>query len=370
MAVKRDYYEVLGVSRDASEADLKKAFRRLARELHPDVNPGDPQAEARFKEVAEAYEVLSAAESRDLYDRFGHEGLRGRPGPDFADFGSFQDLFDAFFGGGGFGGRGPRRAPGDDVLVATAISFVESAAGVSRDVEVELVEACATCEGSGVAPGGRVHRCERCGGQGQVRQVASGPFGQFLRTQICPDCRGEGQMVLDKCADCAGRGRVATKRPITVNVPAGIASGQRIRMTGRGHAGDVGAPPGDLYVEVRVAPDERFARDGLDVVTQVAIPVTDAMLGTQVTVPTVDGEAHVDLKPGVQPGDEVVLRGKGFPALQGRGRGDQRVIVQVRVPKITSDDGKKAVQPLAEYLDSGTHREDEGFFERLKHAFR
>ena len=366
--MKRDYYETLGVPRDADEADIKKAFRRKARELHPDVNP-DPQAEARFKEAAEAYEALSSAETRDLYDRYGHDGLRGRPAGDFADFGSFQDLFDAFFGGDAFGRRGGR-AGGDDVAVAVQLTFAESALGVTRPLEYGVVGGCETCEGLGAVPGSRMVRCTTCGGQGQVRQVARGPFGQFLRTQVCPACSGEGESPADPCADCRGTGRTPTTVSMSVDVPAGISNGQRIRIPGRGAAGERGAPPGDLYVQVHVTDDERFRREGLDVVTRVAVPVTDAMTGSQVTVPTVDGEAHIELRPGTQPNDEYVLRGKGFPALSGRGRGDQRVVVEVRVPRVQTEDGRQAVEKLAGALDARSYREDEGFFDRLKHAFR
>jgi molecular chaperone DnaJ len=203
-----------------------------------------------------------------------------------------------------------------------------------------------------------------------VRQVARGPFGQFLRTQVCPDCRGAGEAPAEPCPDCRGAGRRPSVSRLTIDVPAGIANGQRIRIPGRGAAGERGAPPGDLYVLVQVAEDERFARDGLDIVTRVAVPVTDAMVGATVTVPTVDGEAHLELRPGTQPGDEVVLRGKGFPALNGRGRGDQRVVVEVRVPKVQTEEGREAVARLAEHLTERSYREDEGFFDRLKHAFR
>lgn len=367
--MKRDYYEILGLAREASEEDIKKAFRRRARELHPDVNP-DPQAESLFKEAAEAYEALSNPETRELYDRYGHDGLRGRAtSSDFADFSSFQDLFDAFFGGDIFGRQAGRRA-GDDVAMAVQISFVESASGAARPLEYEVIGACATCDGSGAAPGSQMVRCAACGGQGQVRQVARGPFGQFLRTQVCPTCRGAGESPSEACAACGGHGRTPTTQSLTVDIPAGIANGQRIRIPGRGAAGERGAPAGDLYVQVRVAEDERFSREGLDVVTRVAVPVTDAMVGAPVTVPTVDGEAHVELRPGTQSGDELVLRGKGFPALNGRGRGDQRIVVEVRVPRVQTEDGRRAVERLAETLDARSYREDESFFDRLKHAFR
>lgn len=370
---KRDYYELLGVPRDASEADIKKAFRRMARELHPDVNQDDPTAEARFKEVAEAYEVLSNAEQRELYDRYGHEGVNGRTGPDMSDFSSFQDLFDAFFGGDVFGrgrGRGRRQPPGDDILVGTEVTFAESALGVEHEVEAEIIETCAPCAGGGARPGGRVERCQQCGGQGQVRSVARGPFGQFLRTEICPDCHGDGEIVLDKCEECQGRGRVVGVKRFQVQVPGGIAHGQRIRLAGRGHAGGAGAPAGDLYVEVRVTPDERFERQGLDIVTHLAVPVTTAMLGGTATVPTVEDEHEVELRAGTQPGEEIVLKGKGFPSLQGRGRGDQRIVVDVQIPRVTNEAGREAVARLAEQLTEKSYKDDEGFFGRIKHAFR
>jgi molecular chaperone DnaJ len=369
--MKRDYYEILGVPRDADEAAIKKAFRRKARELHPDVNP-DPGAEGLFKECAEAYEALSDPETRELYDRYGHDGLRGRSGggADFSDFGSFQDLFDAFFGGDVFG-RGTRgRSAGEDVAVAVQLTFAESAQGATRPLEYGIVGACETCEGLGAKPGTHMIRCDTCGGQGQVRQVSRGPFGQFLRTAVCPECRGEGERPAEPCADCRGSGRRPTTQQLTVDIPAGIANGQRIRIPGQGAAGERGAPAGDLYVQVQVAEDERFRREGLDVVTRVAVPVTDAMTGATVTVPTVEGEAHVELRAGTQPNDEYVLRGKGFPALSGRGRGDQRVVVEVRVPRVQTEDGRKAVEKLAENLDERSYREDEGFFDRLKSAFR
>jgi molecular chaperone DnaJ len=354
-----------------SDVDLiKKAFRRRARELHPDVNP-DPAAEALFKECAEAYEALSNPETRELYDRYGHDGLKNKGAQDFADFGSFQDLFDAFFGGDVFGRGGrTRRPPGEDLLVAVELSFIESAVGVGREVETELIETCDECAGSGARPGGRVDRCTQCGGQGQVRSVSRGPFGQFLRTEVCPSCSGQGEIIVDRCAKCVGRGRRVSTQKIMVQVPAGISSGQRIRLPGRGHAGAGGAPPGDLYVEVRVTPDERFLRDGLDIVTPASVTVTEAMIGTTVPVPTVDGDLDVEVRAGVQPGEEIVLKGKGFPALQGRGRGDQRVVVEVRIPKVTTDEGRAAVAKLDEHLTSKHYKGDEGLFGRIKQAFR
>ncbi len=374
MPTTRDYYHLLGVTREASETELKSAFRRMARELHPDLNPDDPEAEARFKEVAEAYEVLSDPDTRARYDRFGHAGVRGAGGGGGAGaqgFGSFQDIFDAMFNGGDMFGGASGPVPGDDVLVGISISFVESATGVERTVPVERMQACGTCEGSGATPGTPVDTCGSCQGQGQVRQVMSGPLGQFVRARKCPSCGGRGQTIADPCRDCRGRGRVRARGEVSVRIPAGIDSGQRIRMGGRGGAGEPGAPDGDLYVEVGVTPDDRFARDGLDIISEVTVPVTDAMVGATATVSTVSGEEEVEIRAGVQPGDEIRLKGKGFPALQGRGHGDQIVVVNVRVPRLTSEEGRDAVRPLTEHLaEAGDDGDDEGFFGRLRHAFR
>lgn len=372
MPTTRDYYEVLGVSRDASDRDIKSAFRRLARELHPDVNPGDPAAEERFKEVAEAYEVLSDADQRARYDRFGHAGVRGAgAGGGAQGFGSFQDIFDAFFGGADIFGGGGGPVAGDDVLVAASVTFEESAVGVEKDVVVERVEECATCDGSGAAPGTEVHTCATCGGQGQVRQVVNTPLGQMVRAQPCPACGGRGREVTTPCESCRGRGRVRARSTVPVRVPAGIATGQRIRLAGRGGAGEQGAPDGDLYVEVRVEPDDRFIRDGLDIIHEAAIPVTAAMTGTRISVPTVDGEEQVEVRAGTQPGAEIRLKGRGFPVVHGRERGDQVVVVGVRVPRIASDEGREALRPLTEHLEEhGDDGDDEGFFGRLRHAFR
>jgi molecular chaperone DnaJ len=367
---KRDYYDILGVGRDAGDDEIKRSFRRRARELHPDVNPDDPTAEAQFKEAAEAYEVLSDPERRQIYDRYGHEGLSGRgAAPNFQDFGSFQDLFDAVFGGDVFGRSAPM-GQGEDLAVRVQIGFVESATGIEREIEFDGVAVCDACEGRGFPAGTEVDPCVTCAGQGQVRQVSRGPFGQFVRAQICPACSGRGSIPRETCTECRGDGRVHAHRTVTVNIPAGIASGQQIRMTGEGHAGQRGAPAGDLYVEVLVAEDERFIRDGLDIISRVRVPVTDAMTGTTVTVPTVAGEEEITLGPGTQSGEQVVLRGKGFPAIQGRGRGDQRVVVEVRIPRVETDEGRQAVAALAEAVDERAYREDEGFFGRLRHAFR
>ena len=310
MAMARDYYETLGVPRDASDDDIKKAFRRRARELHPDVNP-DPEAEARFKELAQAYEALADPETRAVYDRYGAEGLRGRPGPEFADFGSFQDLFDAFFGGDVFGRRGGPRA-GDDVGVAVEVSFVESAQGVTRTVEYDAVSQCSACDGSGAAPDAEIVRCPTCEGQGQVRQVTRGPFGQFLRQQVCPVVPRRRGRPLRELPGLRRRGPRAGRAVAVGGHPGRHRERTAHQGLGPRRRGQPGAAAGDLYVVVAVADDARFARDGLDVVTRVAVPVTDAMVGTTITVPTVEGEAgEMELAPAPSPATSWSCAGAG-----------------------------------------------------------
>lgn len=366
----RDYYEILGVPRDADDDAIKRAFRTLARANHPDVNPDDPAAEERFKEIAEAYEVLSNPESRQTYDRFGKDGLNGQAGG-FNDFGSFGDLFSSLFGSDIFGGGGPVAQAGDDHLVVETISFVESAIGVTREVAAELVVHCDGCEGSGGAPGAEIVRCATCGGQGQVQQVVRSPLGQLVRRTQCPECRGAGSYPSEKCPDCRGLGRRMGHQVESLDIPAGIADGQRIRMPGKAHAGDPGAPNGDLYVEVRVAADDRFMRDELDILTVAHLAVADAMTGTTLSVPTVDGDVEITLAPGTQPLHEHVIKGKGFPQIRGRRRGDQRVIVHVDVPAVTSIEGRDLLARLADHHDTPKHRGSaDGILGRIRSRFR
>ncbi|HEV2997558.1 MAG TPA: molecular chaperone DnaJ, partial [Solirubrobacteraceae bacterium] len=331
----RDPYEVLGLGRHSSEQEVKKAFRRLARELHPDVNAHDPQAEEKFKEAAEAYEILSDPERRATYDRYGHEGLRsGGYAPNFDAFGSIGDLFEAFFGGASpFGGRSAGPAPGGDVAVALEIDLLQAARGESAQVSFEAVDRCGHCHGNGAEPGTPIDTCTRCGGNGQVQTMTRTPFGQMVRTSVCDTCGGDGRTPREPCGECRGRGRIAAKRTIEVRVPAGIADGQRIRLAGQGHAGEAGAPAGDLYVLVRVRPDERFVREGDDLITVLDVPAPLAALGTTLTVPTLEGESPVEVAAGIQPGEVIVLRGQGMPALRRGRQGDLRVLVNVIVPR-------------------------------------
>jgi molecular chaperone DnaJ len=372
----RDYYDVLGVGREADQAEIKKAFRRLARELHPDVNGHDPEAEKKFKEAAEAYEVLSDAERRRTFDAYGHEGLRsGGFDPRSASFGSIDDILQAFFGGGGgdpfgFGGGGGRAA-GGDIAVAVEIELAEVVEGVQREVHYDAVGACEHCHGNGAEPGTPISTCERCGGAGQLRQVTRTPFGQMARAVVCDACQGAGKVPETPCGECGGSGRTPGQRRQEVQIPAGIENGQQLRVGGGGHAGDAGAPPGDLYIEVRVAEDERFERQGTDLVSVISIPATEAMLGTTVAVPTLEGDREIELAPGTQPGHEEVLRGAGLPRLGGRRRGNQRVLVEVVVPANLSEEQRRLTEQLDESLEPGNlgPQHGEGLFGRVRRAF-
>jgi molecular chaperone DnaJ len=377
MSATRDYYDVLGVPRQADETTIKKAFRKLARELHPDVNSHDPDAEEKFKEAAEAYEVLSDAERRATYDRFGHEGLRtGGYSPNFEGFGSVSDLFDAFFGGAGafgdlFGGavRPGGAVQGGDVAVVSEIDLADAAHGTSVEVGYEAVALCEHCRGNGAEPGTPIETCSRCEGTGQLRAVSRTPFGQVVRAAPCDVCHGEGRVARDPCKVCRGRGRTVEREMVSVDVPGGIADGQRIRIAGRGHAGERGGPPGDLYVLVRVRQDPRFVRDGDDLVTAVDVSAPLAALGTKVEVPTVDGSVELEIPAGTQPHDSLTVRGAGMPALRGRHHGDLRVVVNVVVPRHLDREQRDLLQELAGSLTEHNLRSDEGVFSKLRRAF-
>ncbi len=368
----RDYYEVLGVERDASAQEVKKAFRILARELHPDVNNHDPGAEEKFKEAAEAYEVLADPEQRRTYDAYGHDGLRsGGWAPRSAGFGSIDDIFQAFFGSGdpfGFGESGP--ADGADVGAVVEISLEEVLGGVQREAGFEAVRACEHCSGNGAEPGTPIHSCERCGGAGQLRQVTRTAFGQMVRAVVCDACSGDGKVPETPCAHCGGRGRTLGMRRWDVDIPAGIQDGQRVRITGAGHAGEAGARAGDLYVEVRVAADERFERDGDDLVTVVGVSATAAMTGSSIGVETLEGSREVEVPAGTQPGSESILRGLGLPRLGGGRRGDQRLVFRVIVPANLSDEQREMVARLEQTIGPENLSSDGGgIFSRVRRAF-
>ena len=364
--IQQDYYELLGVARDAGEGEIKKAFRSLARELHPDVSDA-PDAEERFREVVEAYEVLSKSETRELYDRYGHEGLRsGGFEPGHFDFGSLSDLFSAFFGDDLLG----RVARGADLAATVEIELVEAARGTKRDVQFEVAVTCPHCGGDGAEPGSEVTTCPTCGGAGRMQQVTRSVFGEFVRTQACPTCGGSGRKIETPCAECHGAGRVLEQRTVEVDIPAGIHDGQRLRLSGEGHAGGIGARAGDIYVVVHVQRDPRFVREGNDIYSTVDLTATQAALGATMTIPTLDGDYELELEPGTQPGEIKLLRGRGMPVLQGFGRGDQHVFVNVLVPRHLNEEQRRLLEEFETHTDEKTYRSDEGFFDKLKSAFR
>jgi len=369
---ERDYYEILGVSRAADEREIKQAFRRLARELHPDVSD-DPDAEQRFKEVVEAYEVLSKQETRQLYDRFGRAGLkRGGYQPTHFDLGDLSSLFSAFFGddlfGGIVGGR-RRRRRGADLAAEVEIELVEAAQGTEKEISFEVATACSACAGSGVEPGTNPVTCPTCGGAGRLEHVTRTVFGELVRAQTCARCNGTGRLIEHPCPTCDGSGQQSETRSLEVEIPAGIHDGQRIRISGEGHAGNVGGAAGDIYVLVRVKFDPRFAREGNDLFSTIDLTMTEAALGATVAVPTLEGDVELEFAAGTQPGELRVLRGRGMPVLQGFGRGDHRVLVNVLVPRRLNDEQRRLLREFERSTTDAAYQ-GETFFDKLKSALR
>jgi molecular chaperone DnaJ len=373
---ERDYYEVLGVERDARDTDIKRAFRALARELHPDVSDA-PGADERFREVAEAYEVLSDPDKRATYDRYGHAGLRrGGYQPAFMDFGSIADVFAAFlgedvFGAGGMRDRRPTR--GGDVQALVEIDLEDAFTGARVGVEVDVAEPCERCGSSGSEPDTGWVTCTTCSGSGVLRRISRNVFGEFVSQRTCPQCAGEGRVLESPCTACGGEGRVVSTRRLEVDVPAGIHDGQRVRLRGLGHAPFRGGERGDAYVGVRVRPDPRFVRDGNDLHTFVRLTMTEAALGKVVRVQGVGGDLDLRVDPGVQPGEVKVVEGEGMPSLSGARRGDLYVRVDVAVPTRLSDEQRQLLEELDRTTDEESYAardDDEGFFRRLKSALR
>jgi len=371
-----DYYELLGVSRKASDAEIKQSFRTLARELHPDVS-SEPDAERRFRDVAEAYEVLSDPERRALYDRYGKAGLkRGGYEPGFADFGSVADIFASFFGedllGGGAGRQRSQR--GGDVQAVVEIELEEAFVGASVAVSFDVAVPCERCDATGAEPGTSTRTCSTCAGAGAVRTVSQNIFGQFVQQRTCPDCGGAGEVLEDPCADCAGEGRVGTRRQLDVEIPKGIHDGQQIRVRGEGHAGFRSNERGNAFVVVRVRPDPRFVRDGDDLHTAVRLTMTDAALGTMATVSSLTGDVELEVPPGTQPGEVRVLAGEGMPSLRGARRGSLYVRLDVAVPTTLDTEQRRLLEDVDRTLGPDAYAakpdEDEGFFRRLKSALR
>jgi molecular chaperone DnaJ len=364
---ERDFYEVLGVARDADLSAIKKAYRRAALRHHPDKNPGDAEAEEKFKEAAEAYAVLSDSERRALYDRFGKAGLRGRgaPGFDSEVFADFSDILGDLFGFGGLFGGGRRRGAGrrgQDLRFDLEIDFVEAARGLQTQIQLPRTENCATCGGSGAADKGR-ETCSRCGGRGQVAFQQ----GFFTIARTCGTCGGSGQRITRPCATCKGEGRVRVERSLQVRIPAGVDDGVQLRMGGQGEAGSGGGPAGDLYVFLHVREHPQFRREGYDVLFEASVSYAQAALGATIVVPTLDGEQSLTLPAGTQPGDRFCLRGQGVPVLDGSGRGDEWVTVRVRVPKRLDDEQRRLIERLAEL--EGEETAEPGLFDRVRNIF-
>ena len=375
---KRDYYEVLGVQKGASEEEIKKAYKKMARKYHPDLNPGDKDAEEKFKEVNEAYEVLSDSEKKARYDQFGFAGVDpnfgagggGYGGGAGFDFGDLGDIFGSFFGGG-FGGGETRRNPnapqrGESIRMNLTISFEEAAFGCEKELELDRYESCETCHGSGAAPGTSPETCPDCGGSGVVQTRRQTPMGVFASTAPCSRCGGRGKIIKEPCKDCRGSGMVRRRRKIQASVPAGIDNGQTISIRGQGHAGKNGGPAGDLLVTITVRPHELFRREGTSVLCEAPITFPQAVLGAELEIPTIDGKVKYDIPEGTQSGTTFRLKGKGIPALNGRGRGDQYVTVYIETPRNLNREQKEALKKFAEAVGENNYEERKSFFRKFK----
>jgi len=373
---KRDYYEVLGVQKGATDAELKKAYRRLAKENHPDLHPDDKEAEARLKEINEAYAILSDSEKRARYDQFGFAGVDpnyggGGFGGGFDgafDFGDLGDIFGSFFGGG-FGGstrtrNGPQR--GESLRTRLTVTFEEAAFGCEKEVNLERVEQCDSCRGSGAAAGTSPETCPTCNGAGQVQQRRQTPMGVFATTGPCPRCGGKGKIISNPCKSCGGSGQVRRRKTLQVTIPAGIDNGQIISLRGQGNAGKNGGPAGDLQIVISVQPHQLFRRDGSDVYCDAPITFTQAVLGAELEIPTIDGKVKYEIPEGTQTGTTFRLRGKGIPNMNGRGRGDQYVTVNIETPRNLNREQKEALKRFSETLKEHNYEERKSFFKKFK----
>ncbi|HCC02998.1 MAG TPA: molecular chaperone DnaJ [Ruminococcaceae bacterium] len=388
MANKRDYYEVMGVPKNASEDEIKKAYRKLAKKYHPDLHPGDKNAEEKFKELNEAYEVLSNKDKRARYDQFGHAGVDpnfgggaagGAGGDPFGGMGGFDDIFDSFFGGaspfGGFGGFGGRRsspnAPkrGTDVEANLVIEFEEAAKGCRKTITYDKVEECSDCHGSGAKAGTKATTCPACGGTGQVRVTQNTFMGVVQTTRTCDRCHGTGKVISTPCPTCHGKGYVRTRKSVEINVPAGIDNQQVLNVPGQGNAGTNGGPAGDLHLIVSVRPHSLFERKGSDIWCDMPVTFAEAALGGEVVVPTLDGKVSYQLREGTQPGDIFKLKGKGMAKLNGRGYGDQYVRMVLEVPKNLTMKQKELLKKFEDSTSDKNYQKSKGFFEKLRQKF-
>ena len=378
MADKRDYYEVLGVSRDADDATIKKAYRKLAKKYHPDINPGDKEAEAKFKEASEAYAVLSDAQKRKQYDQFGHAAFEngGGGGAGGFDFGDMGDIFGDIFGGGfgGFGGSSRQANPnaprkGQDIRVRITLSFDEAVHGCKKNITITRQQECTECHGSGCAAGSSPETCPDCGGRGFVIRQQRTPFGVMQTQQPCSRCGGKGKLIKNPCKSCHGSGTIAVKKTLEANVPAGIDDDQGFRLSGMGNAGTNGGPAGDVIVAVTVQPSEVFQRDENNIYVVFPITYSQAVLGDTITVPSIDGKVEVNVPEGTQSGTTFRLRGKGIQYVNGRGRGDMYVKCEVEIPKKLSRTQREALKKFEGTLKEDNYEKRKGFFKKLKDMF-
>ena len=376
MASQKDYYDILGVDRDADQKEIKKAYRKLAKKYHPDRNPDDPEAGEKFKEISEAYGILSDEDKRARYDQYGHAGI-GDDDFNYEDFarggfGGLEDLFEMFMGGGfsGMGQRSQNRPTrGRDLEYRMEISFEDAAFGTEKTIRIPRQETCQTCDGSGAKPGSNPRTCPKCDGSGQIRVNQRTPFGNMAQIKTCDRCQGRGEIIDDPCPDCNGEGRVTRRRDIKVEIPAGISSGQRIRLSGKGGAGKRGGPSGDLFVRVDVKPHDLFERKGDDVYYELPINFVQAALGDEIQVPTLEGEVKLKIPEGTQPGDSLRLKNKGINHLRSSGRGDQYIKIKVVIPKSLDSEQKDLLQKFAKISGDEINPESKGFFSRVKDAF-
>lgn len=377
MAEKRDYYEVLGLSKEASEDEIKSAYRKLAKKYHPDMNPGNKEAEKKFKEINEAYEVLSNPDKKAKYDQFGHAGVDNQGGfdpndfggfGDFSNFGGFGDIFDMFFGEGmGSKRSGPRK--GADIKQSIMVSFMEAVFGAPKEFNVERTENCPTCGGTGAKPGTRPVTCGYCGGTGQVKVTQRTPLGSFTQVRPCEHCHGTGRIIKEPCVKCRGTGKVRRLRKISVKIPAGVDNGTIISLNGEGEPGINGGSPGDLYIEVHVRPHELFKRNGNDVICEIPITIVQAALGDEIEIPTLEGKMKYKIPEGIQPGTVLRLRGKGIQSLRGYGKGDQLLKVNVEIPKRLTEKQKNILRSFAEASGQDIGEQGKNFFKKMRNVF-
>jgi len=374
MATKRDYYEILGVSKSASDAEIKKAYRVLAKKYHPDVNPGNAESEAKFKEANEAYAILSDSQQRAKYDQFGHAAFEnGGGGQGFSgfDFGSFGDIFDTFFGGGFGSSRSSRTGPvkGADLKYVLDVTFEEAVFGVEKEIKVNRKENCEKCNGSGVKEGSKPQTCSHCNGSGQVQIKQRTPFGQFVSVKTCDVCGGDGKIIVDPCAKCNGKGSLNKDVNIEINVPAGIDDGQHISLRGQGEPGLRGGPSGNLYILIRVKNHPIFNREGTNIYCEFPITFVQAALGAELEVPTIDGKVKYSIPEGTQTGTTFRLRNKGVPYIGSSRRGDMYVKVEVEVPKRLSEKQKEILKEFAKESGNEVHENRSTFFDKMKDVF-